>query len=104
MAPRPIEPFAHFVERLRKADAGKRPFVVRFGAPHHTHAVVREGDVYRVRALYLDPAKADAYLREHGTFMPEHAEMLAEPGPKVVLEARSVDALCEVLGRRWPAI
>src|SRR5690606_25086124 len=103
MAPRALETLDHFIARLREAHARGGCPEVRLGGHHYTHAVVVEGGVFRVRPLILDRAKAEAYLAEHGMFMPEHAEMLSEPGPEVVLEAGSLDALCVALrAAPWP--
>ncbi len=50
----------------------------------------------------LDRAKADEHLAKLGMFMPEHAEMLSEPGP-VVLEAGSLEQLITLLrAASWP--
>ena len=103
MAPRPLETRDQFIARLRQAHARGACPELRFGGHHYTHAVVVEGGVWRVRPLVLERAKADAYLAEHGMFMPEHAEMLSEPGPEVLLEASSLDALCVALrAGPWP--
>lgn len=103
MAPRPLETRDQFIQRLRAAAARGAQDPIGFGGHHFTHAVVVEAGTWRVRRLHLDRAKADAYLAEHGMFMPEHAEMLSEPGPEVVLEAASLEAL--ITGLRalpWP--
>ncbi len=79
------------------------PGPFRFGSPHHTHVVVHEDGWWRVRRLTLDPDKARAYLEKHGMFMPEHAELLSEPGPQVVLEAASLPALIAAIEVAvWP--
>lgn len=97
MAPRALETLDQFITRLRQAHARKACPEVRFGGHHYTHAVVVEDGVFRVRPLILDRARADAYMAEHRSFMPEHAEMLSEPGPEVLLEASSLDGICEAL-------
>lgn len=103
MAPRPPESREAFLARLRAAADRVVGQPVRFGAPHHTHAVVLEDGVWRVRRLELDRARADAYRAEHRSFMPEHAEMLSEPGPTVALEAASLAALIAALQTApWP--
>lgn len=103
MAPRPLESREQFIARLRAAGEQVRRHPLRFGGHHFTHVVVVEGARWRVRPLVLDPARARAHLAEHGTFMPEHAEMLAEPGLEVVLEAGSLAELVTALqGARWP--
>lgn len=104
MAPRPLESREAFIARLVAAGTKIRRHPMRFGGHHFTHVAALEGEVWRVRRLVLDRAKADAYMREHGSFMPEHAEMLAEPGP-VVLEAATLAGLVEALqGVRWPMV
>jgi hypothetical protein len=50
----------------------------------------------------LDRAKADEHLAKHGMFMPEHAEMLSEPGDEVLLAADSREALAAALLVAWP--
>lgn len=105
MAPRALESREAFIARLRAASAQVRRRPLGFGGHHFTHVVVVEGGSWRVRRLVLDPAKAKAYLEKHGTFMPEHAEMLAEPGPEVVLEADSLEGLVTALqAGRWPMV
>lgn len=100
MAPRVLESAEQFIARLRRADVARSP--LRFGGHHFTHAVVVEAGVWRVRRLVLDRAKADEYMAKHGMFMPEHAEMLSEPGP-VVLEAGSLEQLITLLrAASWP--
>ncbi|MFO0594825.1 MAG: hypothetical protein U0228_05965 [Myxococcaceae bacterium] len=94
---------AHVVQRIRGSrDLKKRP--VRFGAPHHSHAVLEENGRFVVRGLVLDPEKGKAFLREHGHFMPENAEDLSEPTGPVVLEAGSVEELISLLPSKFPAL
>ena len=76
--------------------------VMRFGGHHFTHAIVVRDGAWQVRRLVLDPAKGAAYLAEHGMFMPEHAEMLSEPGDEVLLAAESREALAAALLVAWP--
>ena len=101
MAPRALESREAFLVRLRAAVA-EGATDVRFGQYHFTHAACFEGDVWRVRRLECAPEDAEAYLAEHGIFMPEHAEVLSKPG-EIVFEAASLDeverALCD---RAWP--
>ena len=102
MAPRPLESREALLARIRAAGRSIAREPLRFGGHHFTHVVVVEGGRWRVRRLVLDPEKGRAYLKEHGMFMPEHAEMLSEPGP-VVLEADSLDGLLAALAAaRWP--
>lgn len=100
MAPRPPESKAQFIARLEQGAAEGRD-QIRFGAPHHTGAVCREPGGWAVRRLESDRAKEEQYLAEHGTFMPEHAEMLAVPG-KVLVEARPLAELIATLDTWWP--
>jgi hypothetical protein len=103
MAPRPLESRDDFIARLRAAAGHVKKRPLGFGASHYSHVVVVEAGVWRVRPLVLDRARADAYLAEHGRFMPEHAEMLSEPGPKIVLEAASLEDLITALrSAPWP--
>lgn len=91
MAPRPPESFDAFVARLRAAIAGGG-VVVRFGQYHPSHAVcVEEGSV-RVRRLEHTAEEAEAYLTQHGIFMPEHAAQISRRRT-IVFEAPSVDAV-----------
>lgn len=105
MAPRPPESKQDFFARLRQAVAEAEDgedLELRFGHHHFSHALCREGSRWLVRRLEHDADAAAAYLAEHGTFMPEHAEMLAKPGA-VVHEAGSLDELIAALDRgRWP--
>lgn len=101
MAPRAPESKQAFLERLAAAVA-RGATEVRFGAPHHSLAVVHDAGVWRVRRLALDPAKARAYQAEHRIFMPEHAEMLSEPTGAIVLEAGSAAELARLVDERWP--
>lgn len=99
MAPRAPESKAEVIARVRAAAA----MPVAFGSPHHTHAVVAEDGRWRVRRLHLPEGKAEAYLKEHGIFMPEHAEDLSEPTGDIVLEAPTQEALLALLqSARWP--
>lgn len=103
MAPRPLETRDQLIARLRAAGDAIARTPLRFGAHHFTHAVVVEGGRWRVRPLVLDRAKAEAYRAEHGMFMPEHAEMLSEPGPDIWLEAGSLAELITALAAApWP--
>lgn len=104
MAPRPLESRDQFIARLRAAAARAATQPIGFGGHHFTHVVVREDDGWKVRRLVLDRARADAYREQHGIFMPEHAEMLSEPGP-VVIAAESLEALIAALAARpWPLL
>lgn len=94
-----------FIARLRarRADSGAAFEPLAFGVHHFSHVVVVEDGIWRIRRLTLDPAKADAHRAAHGVFMPEHAEMLSEPGPEIVLEADSLEALITTLRSvPWP--
>ncbi|MDC0717557.1 hypothetical protein [Nannocystis bainbridge] len=103
MAPRPLEPLDAFIARLRGSAATIAAQPVRFGGHHFSHAVTLEQGRWRVRPLVLDRAKADAFLKERGHFMPENAEALSEPGDPVRLEADSLEALIELIEREaWP--
>jgi hypothetical protein len=68
-----------------------------FGSPHHHHVLCREDGAWRVRRWVCDPQKGEAYLKEHGYFMPESAEAISEPGPDVVLEATEIDEVLALL-------
>jgi hypothetical protein len=103
MAPRPPESLDDFIARLRRAAPTVADAPVRFGNHHFSHAVVLEAGKWRVRQLVLDRAKADAFLAEHGHFMPEHAEALSEPEGPVLLEADSLEQLIAALRQQpWP--
>ena len=78
-----------FFDRLRRAAAAGHA-EVRFGGAHFSHAVCHEGDTWAVRRLELDRARAEAYRQTHGSFMPEHAEMLSTPGAKFQLSPKSL--------------
>lgn len=102
MAPRAPESFAHLVGRLRRAAAeGRRQVAFQArGMSHCTHVVVVEDGRWRLRRWWLDPHKAEAYLKAHGRFMPEDAEAISEPGPEVLLEADDLEAFIVALGER----
>ena len=103
MAPRPLESKAQFLARLSAQAKSLKKSPVGFGQHHFSHAVVVEEGVFRVRRLVLAKEKADAYLKEHGRFMPEHAEMLSEPTGAIVLEAPTLEALISKLeAASWP--
>lgn len=103
MAPRPLESLDAFITRLQRAAPTVAEHPVRFGGHHHSHAVVLEAGTWRVRPLVLERAKADAFLAEHGRFMPEDAEALSEPGDPVALEAPTLDELIAAIRTRpWP--
>lgn len=103
MAPRRLETREEFIGRLRRSANRVAQSPLGVGEHHFTHAVVLEDGVWRIRRLYLDPAKVAAYRAEHTTFMPEHVEALSEPGPEIVLEAPSLEALIEGLqALPWP--
>lgn len=100
MAPRMPESLKDFANRFRAA-ADRGDSQIRFGLHHYSHAIVLEDGVWRVRGLVLDRAKAEAYRAEHGMFMPEHAEMLSEPGPDILFEG-TVDEILAKLPKIWP--
>ncbi|HEY0136388.1 MAG TPA: hypothetical protein VGB85_20030 [Nannocystis sp.] len=103
MAPRPPESREQFIRRLRAAGDSVAGQPLGFGGHHFTHAVVVEGGRWSVRRLILDQAKVDAYRAEHRVFMPEHAEMLSEPGPEEVLGADSLAGLVAAIeAGEWP--
>lgn len=94
MAPRAPQTAASVIAQIKKyVDRGP----VRFGSPHHSRAALKEEGRYRVRALHLSREKADAYLKEHGMFMPEHAEMLSEPTGPIELDFATLDELVSAL-------
>lgn len=103
MAPRPLETKDAFVKRLRSSWKANGSAQVGFGTHHFTHAVIREGGRLRVRALVLSREKADAYRATHGSFMPEHAELLSEPTGAIVYEAATLDELVTLItAGPWP--
>jgi hypothetical protein len=100
VAPRAPETFEAFLSRLRGTlDQGGTQ--LRFGQHHFSHAVCVEDGVYRVRRLECTKEEAEAYLREHGIFMPEHAEAISAPRT-LVFEAPTLDGLIDFLRERWP--
>lgn len=101
MAPRAPETFDHFVERLRKAMAAGQS-EVRFGQHHFSHAVCRETDGWCVRRLECSAEDAEAYMAEHGMFMPENAEELSKP-TSLLYRGDTLDDVIGWLGARpWP--
>jgi hypothetical protein len=97
MAPRPPESMHEVVRRIREGAAHLSTQPVRFGAPHHSHAVVKEEGRYRVRQLVLSRARADAFLKQHGRFMPENAEDLSEPTGAIEHDFATLDELINAL-------
>lgn len=71
------------------------------GMAHHTHGIVFEAGVYRVRRLELPAGAMEAFIARHQMFMPENAEALSEPIGEIVLEAQSLEALLERLDEVW---
>lgn len=105
MAPRPLETRDGFIERLRGAAGSVARQPLGFGGHHFTHAVVVEDGVWRIRRLWLDPVRVEAYRANHSIFTPEHAELLSAPGPEVVLAAASLEELITALcDRPWPLL
>jgi hypothetical protein len=105
MAPRPLESKAQFIARLRTQAKSLAKRHVGLGQHHWSHGVVLEEGMYRVRRLVLPKEKADAYIKEHRSFMPEHAEMLSEPTGAIVLEAPTLEGLIVKLeASNWPLV
>lgn len=103
MAPRLLESKSEFLERLRAGAGSLEKQPIGFGGHHFSHAVVQEEGVFRVRQLVLPKAKYEAWVKEHQSFMPEHAEMLSEPIGAIVLEAPTLEGLISQLeAGRWP--
>lgn len=98
MAPRALESRDAFITRLKQAAAAGQT-QVRFGAHHFTHAACLEGGVWRVRRLEHTREEADAYLKEHGYFMPESAEAISRPRT-LVFEAPTLEALVAEFEKR----
>jgi hypothetical protein len=101
MAPRLPEPFNAFVLRLQK-ELKEGHTEIRYGRNHHSHAVCLEDDVFRVRRLETTKEEAEAFMREHGMFMPENAEAISKPR-SLEFEAANLDTLLELLEKNWPS-
>ena len=101
MAPRAPETFKAFKKRLKKSLKEGRS-EIRYGLHHFSHAVCLEEGVFRVRRLEFTQEEADAYMREHGAFMPEQAEAISKPRT-LEFEAANLDALLDLLEQRWPS-
>lgn len=103
MAPRMLETKAQFLVRLKqswKADGSAR---IGVGSHHYTHGVVLEGGRVKVRRLVVPEGAAEAHLKEHGSFMPEHAEMLSVPVGDVLYDAASLKELLTLIEKGpWP--
>lgn len=100
MAPRLLEPKEALLARLR-SDFGQGARQVRFGAYHDTHVACEEAGTWRVRALEVEEARAEAFLATHGRLLPEDAASLSVPG-RILIEAASLEELVQDLDRRWP--
>lgn len=99
MAPRPPDDLRRIAACLRAGETSQR-FSQRGG--ELSHAVQLEADGrWRVRRLALDEAcVAQAKARAQaagGSFMPEHVEHCRVPGPVVVFEAETLEAMCAAL-------
>lgn len=101
MGPRIPETFEAFAKRLKKA-LKKGHAEIRYGRHHFSHAVCLEDGVFRVRRLECSKEEAEAYMREHGMFMPENAEAISKPRT-LEFEAPSLDALLAILKKHWPS-
>jgi hypothetical protein len=99
MAPRLPETFEAFEARARQA-LEKGQAQVRYGLHHHSHALCSEDGVFRVRQLETTAEEAEAYLKEHGIFMPEHNEEIAKPRT-LLFEASTLDEVLAWIGSRW---
>ena len=103
MAPRAPESKEEFLKRLRVSWQKDGTARVGIGSPHHSHGVVLQNGRLQVRRLELPKAKVDAYIAEHRTFMPEHAEMLSEPTGAIVYDAASLEELVGLIAAGpWP--
>lgn len=103
MAPRAPESKDEFLKRLRASWTADGTARVGIGSPHHSHGVVLQNGRLQVRRLELPKAKVDAYIAEHRTFMPEHAEMLSEPTGAIVYDAASLEELVGLIAAGpWP--
>lgn len=101
MAPRPLESRDQFATRLKR-EAADGATEVRFGAHHFSHAACLEAGTWRVRRLEYTREQAEAFMKQHGHFMPENAEDLGRPRT-LVFEAPTLDALIAELEKRaWP--
>jgi len=100
MAPRAPESFEAFWARLETA-IERAEIEVRFGRHHFSHAVCVEDGAYRVRRLEYTKEEAEAYLKEHGMFMPEHGEQIARPRT-LVFECETLAKLAKTLEQKWP--
>ncbi len=104
MAPRPSISRA---ELLRRLGAPNVRLPLPFGWPHHQVAVCCEAGVWRLRVLVTDEPRFDALRQERLSkrqpFMPEHGETCLIPGPKILLEAESLDEFIRKLeAGPWP--
>lgn len=103
MAPRILESKAQFLARLKKSWKPDGSARIGVGQHHYTHGVVLEGGRLKVRRLVLPEGAAEAHMKKHGSFMPEHAEMLSEPTGEVLYDAASLDELLTLIEKgRWP--
>jgi hypothetical protein len=101
VSPRAPESYEHFEQRARRA-LGAGAAEVRYGLHHFSHALVTEPDAtFTVRLLEYTQAEADAYLAEHGMFMPESAESIST-ARTVIAKARTLDDALAMVKRDWP--
>lgn len=98
MAPRPPEPMAHLIQRIRDGASSLARQPIRYGTPHNSHAVVLEEGRYRVRRLALSRERADAFRAANGgRFSPENAEDLSEPTGAIEHDFATLDELISAL-------
>lgn len=82
---------------------------VSLGSPHPHLAAVEQDGVFRLRALVVDRAEEEAAharaMADGGSWMPEHYYALGRPTGAVLLEAPTLEALCQLIEAKepWPA-
>ena len=100
----PVPPLGR-AQAMKLVAKGKIPF--QFGSPHPMVAVVEQDGVFRIRALVVDEAEANAASEEAQAdgepWMPEHHYALGRPTGKVFVEAASRDELLKRMKTmEWP--
>ncbi len=100
----PVAPLGR-KEAMKLVAAGKLPLY--FGSPHQHVAIVGQDGVFRIRALVVDKAEADASFREAQakgkSWLGEHYAALGKPTGEIYAESPTIDGLLATMETmHWP--
>jgi hypothetical protein len=90
---------------IRLVEAGQIPCT--FGSPHPHVAIVEQDGVFRIRALVVDAAEADAShaaaLAKNESWMPENYYALGRPTGEIHIEASTrAELIAKMRTMDWP--